>query len=273
MTIQIKPASPPDAAQLAVLGRQTFVDAFEKDNNPQDFWTYVDEAFQETTIQRELSDSHSAFFIAYEKEVAVGYLKLRSDHTPSQLKGAKALEIQRIYVQQSLIGKGIGTQLLQTAFRYAQAKGCTAVWLGVWEHNAQAIAFYQQWGFQIFGSHRFMMGNDPQTDLLMKREISPLEIVTASSQDLPGITTLLQQHKLPTEDLSDQLSLLVAKDMIEQVIGSCGMEIYNQIGLLRSLAVSPEYQGQGLGKKLVAQLRRDCPRTRHYPAIPFNHYC
>nr|WKN38032.1 arsenic resistance N-acetyltransferase ArsN2 [Tunicatimonas sp. TK19036] len=257
MTIQIKPATPTDAAQLTVLGRQTFVEAFEKDNNPQDFWAYVDEAFQETTIQQELSDPHSAFFIAYTENEAVGYLKLRFDHTPTQLHGTKALEIQRIYVQQSAIGKGIGAQLLQVALRYAQTNAYTTAWLGVWEHNARAITFYQKWDFQIFGSHRFMMGNDPQTDLLMKREIPPLEIVPASSQDLPGITTLLQQQRLPTEDLSDQIQLLVAKDMIEQVIGSCGMEVYEEVGLLRSLAVAPEYQGQGLGQQLVKYLEEN----------------
>ena len=216
MTVQIKPATPTDAAQLTVLGRQTFVEAFEKDNNPQDFWAYVDEAFQEATIQQELDESHSAFFIAYAENEAVGYLKLRFDHTPTQLEGKKALEIQRIYVQQSAIGKGIGAQLLQVALRYAQANAYTTAWLGVWEHNARAIRFYQKWSFQIFGSHRFMMGDDPQTDLLMKRDIPVLDIEPASSQDLPGITTLLQEQKLPTEDLSEQISLLVVKDMMEQ---------------------------------------------------------
>ncbi|MEQ9442312.1 MAG: arsenic resistance N-acetyltransferase ArsN2 [Cyclobacteriaceae bacterium] len=266
MTIEIKPAAPPDATQLTSLGRQTFVDAFEKDNNPQDFWAYVDKAFDETTVQQELADPQSAFFMAYAQGEAVGYLKLRSSHTPDQLEGAKALEIQRIYVQQSAIGKGIGAQLLQTALRYAQANSYTTVWLGVWEHNPRAIAFYQKWGFQLFGSHRFMMGNDPQTDLLMKRDIPPLQVIPATWKDLAGISTLLQQQQLPTEDLNDRVFLLIAHDIQEQVAGACGLEVYDTSGLLRSLAVAPAYQGKGLGKQLVSCME-EAARARHITTL------
>ena len=235
------------------ISRQTFTDAFEKDNNKQDFFAYVDEAFQEYTIRRELADPKSVFFVAYEQESLVGYLKLRSDRIPSQLAGERALELQRLYVQQSVIGKGVGTRLMQTALDYAQANYFTTLWLGVWEHNQQAIAFYENWGFRTFDSHLFMMGNDPQTDLLMKRSVPPFEFDLAQSHDLTKIRTLLQSQQLPVEDIDNHISFLLTRNTADRVVGCCGLEFYSSVGLLRSLAVDPAFQGKGLGKQLVQQ--------------------
>ncbi len=241
------------ARELAVLSRQTFVEAFEKDNNEQDFYIYVDEAFRESTIRQELADSKAMFFVAYEQASLVGYLKLRSDRTQSQLAGERALELQRIYVQQSAIGKGIGTRLMQTALDYAQANRFNILWLGVWEHNPQAIAFYEKWGFRTFSSHVFMMGNDPQTDLLMKRSVPPFEFTSAQPQDLAKICTLLQAQQLPVEDISDHISFLLIRNTANRIVGCCGLESYSSAGLLRSLVVDPAFQGKGLGKQLAQQ--------------------
>lgn len=253
MEVQIELASEQMASELAVLSRQTFVDAFEKDNNEQDFYAYVDEAFQESTIHQELVDPKAAFFVAYEQDSLVGYLKLRFDRTPSQLSEERALELQRIYVQQSAVGNGIGAQLMQTALDYAQANYFTTLWLGVWEHNSRAIAFYEKWGFRTFSSHLFMMGNDPQTDLLMKRTVPPFEFISAQPQDLAELRTLLQSQQLPVEDLNNHISFLLTRNTADKVVGCCGLESYSSVGLLRSLAVDPVFQGKGLGKRLVQQ--------------------
>lgn len=249
--IRILPATSETAVVLSTLGRQTFTDAFAKDNNEQDFQQYVEQAFQVSAIQQELVDPNTKFFLAYQQEKAVAYLKLRWGKTTARLGDDDAIEIQRIYVHQAEIGQGIGKQLMQTALDYAQANQFTTIWLGVWEHNPSAIAFYKRWGFQTFDSHIFMMGSDPQTDLLMKRSIPPLKIVPALTEDFPNIEKLLRVQQLPTEDVTPQIFFRVIKSTAGQVVGCCGLEIHDSLGLLRSLAVATNFQQQGLGQQLV----------------------
>lgn len=101
----------------------------------------------------------------------IGYLKLRWGSTPRALQGSKALELQRIYVQQRAIGQGIGARSMQTAVDHAHQAAYHILWLGVWEHNPAAITFYQIWGFTKFGTHTFMIGQDAQTNWLMQKSI------------------------------------------------------------------------------------------------------
>lgn len=249
--IQIRPANNEAAVILSALGKKTFTDAFAKYNREQDFHRYVDQAFQESTVQQELVDPNTKFFLAYRQKEAIGYLKLRWGQTITQIDDSRAIEIQRIYVNQTEMGQGIGKQLMQTALDYAQTYQFTTIWLGVWEHNPSAITFYKKWGFQTFSSHIFMMGNDPQTDLLMKRSVPSLKITPAQSNDLPAIKKLLQSQQLPTEDVNSQILFQIIKNSSGQVLGCCGLEIHEPFGLLRSLAVDTNFQQQGLGQQLV----------------------
>ncbi len=170
--VNIVPAAAQHSAILASLSQQTFVDAFGEDNNPADLNAYVSQAFSEATIRQELLDVSSAFYLAYLHEEPIGYLKLRRGGTPRVLQDYKALELQRIYVQQRAVGRGIGARLMQTAVDYAHQAGCHVLWLGVWEHNPLAIAFYQKWGFTKFDTHSFMIGRDAQTDWLMQKSLT-----------------------------------------------------------------------------------------------------
>ena len=170
--VHIIPAAAQHSAALASLSQQTFVDAFGKDNNPADLHNYVSRAFSETTIRQELLDPNSAFYLACLHEEPIGYLKLRRGGTPRALPDCKALELQRIYVQQRVVGRGIGARLMQTAIDYARQAGHRVLWLGVWEHNPSAIAFYRKWGFTKFDTHTFMIGQDAQTDWLMRKSLA-----------------------------------------------------------------------------------------------------
>lgn len=167
--INIIRAAAQHSAVLASLSQQTFVDAFGKDNNPIDLNAYVSQAFSEATIQQELLDPGSVFYLAYLQEEPIGYLKLRRGRTPNTLRHCQAMELQRIYVQQRAVGRGIGARLMQTAVDYARQAGYRVLWLGVWERNPSAIAFYQKWGFSKFDTHTFMIGQDAQTDWLMQK--------------------------------------------------------------------------------------------------------
>jgi ribosomal protein S18 acetylase RimI-like enzyme len=51
--------------------------------------------------------------------------------------------------------------------------GSDRIWLGVWERNGRALAFYRKFGFEVFGDHVFQFGRDPQRDLIMALEVAP----------------------------------------------------------------------------------------------------
>ncbi len=111
------------------------------------------------------------FFLVFENDTPVGYMKMRDGNSHSELAGINVIEIARIYAVQSSIGKGVGKLMIQESINFAVAKKKELIWLGVWEHNKRAIDFYTKWGFEKFSSHVFKLGNDNQTDWLMKKKL------------------------------------------------------------------------------------------------------
>ena len=133
---------------------------------------YLTAAFSVEQQAEELADAASRFLIAEIDGVAVGYSKLKVGHQPPQgIVEAHVVELERIYVAQDWLGAGVGNVLMQASLDEARQWGYGTVWLGVWERNPRAIAFYRKWGFVEFGSHIFMVGDDRQTDLLMQRRV------------------------------------------------------------------------------------------------------
>lgn len=169
--ISIRKAGTGDAAKLAAIGRMTFVETFAHTNTKEDMHQYVSKAFTEKQLLKELAEPGSTFLMAFERDRLAGYAKLRSSQNPANLKNAKALELQRIYARQSYQGKKIGKQLMEYSLEMAKAMGFDTLWLGVWEYNPKAIAFYEKWGFEKFGQQTFTLGYDVQTDVLMKKRI------------------------------------------------------------------------------------------------------
>ncbi len=170
--VTIKTANRADSKLLVQLGLQTFCEAFEKDNNPEDFKTYVDEAFSEAQIIRDLEEYGSVFFIACIDQQPAGYARLRlSTEVNNTFPDKKLIELHRLYVLNRHIGSGIGKVLIEHCLTFARAQGYNILWLGVWEHNHRAQAFYQKFGFGKFSSHVFMVGNDAQTDFLLKKDL------------------------------------------------------------------------------------------------------
>lgn len=167
--ITIRTGSLRDIATLLHLSIQTFKETFEEFNTTENMNLYL-RSFSEERIADELAEPGAEFFIAEENGEPVGYARVRISRTPAALNG-RALEIERLYARRMYIGKGIGKQLMDTCLKYAKQNGFSSVWLGVWEHNVRAIAFYQQYGFGRFGQHIFMVGNDAQTDFLMQKKI------------------------------------------------------------------------------------------------------
>ncbi|HEY4208867.1 MAG TPA: GNAT family N-acetyltransferase [Puia sp.] len=169
--IQIRPAAAEDAEMIADISRRTFYDSFSPLNTPEDIAEYMDKQFTRESIIAEVDAPGNTFLVAWQDEQPVGYVRLL-EHVPPQGVGkGPAIEIVRIYAEKSVIGKGIGPALMQASIDLAREKGKQWVWLGVWEHNHHAIAFYTKWGFEKFGDHPFILGSDKQTDWWMKKRL------------------------------------------------------------------------------------------------------
>jgi ribosomal protein S18 acetylase RimI-like enzyme len=169
--IEIRRATKTDANILRDLGEQTFCETFAEHNTAEDMHLYTEKNFTLQKLNEELNDAQSSFFIAHKNNIPFGYAKIRIGHEPADLKG-KAFEIERLYATKEQIGKGVGKKLIETAFEEGKRKGLGTVWLGVWENNIRAIAFYEKLGFKKFGAHTFMLGADAQTDWLMKKDLT-----------------------------------------------------------------------------------------------------
>lgn len=170
-TISIRLATPADAVLIADLSRQTFYDSFAADNTPENMEKFMNEQFTREKLMAEVMDPAAIFLLATIAGEIAGYARLREGPNPPGLGDRPALEIARIYAATQAIGKGVGSALMQHCLQMAREKEKELVWLGVWEHNQRAIAFYTKWGFSKFGEHVFVVGDDPQTDWLMKKEL------------------------------------------------------------------------------------------------------
>lgn len=167
--IEITKASPEDFKTIQVIGRQTYFETFSSSNTEADMAKYLEESFNEKKISAELANPDSMFFIAWDNDHPVGYLKVNTGKSQTELQDDTALEIERIYVKSSHHGKMIGQLLYDKALKIAMVQDKAYLWLGVWEENPRAIKFYEKNGFVAFDKHIFKMGNDEQTDIMMKK--------------------------------------------------------------------------------------------------------
>jgi len=161
-----------DAALLAELGARTFSETFAPDNSPADMAAYLASAFSPAQQASELADATSLFLIAEANGVAAGYAMLRSGNVLDNVTGENPIELVRLYVSQESLGSGVGAALMRACMAEAEQRGYKTLWLGVWEHNARAQAFYRKWNFSEIGTHVFQLGDDPQTDILMQLILS-----------------------------------------------------------------------------------------------------
>lgn len=168
--ITIRHADVSDAKIIADIGSRSFYDAFAASNTPEDMKNYLAEKFSEQHITEEISDPHADFFIAYSDNSPCGYLKLIKSIPPQLIKDLNTLELQRIYVLKEYYDMKIGKELMQLAVDFALKNGYDSIWLGVWQLNHRAVEFYYRWGFEVFGTRNFRLGNDVKDDYLMLKK-------------------------------------------------------------------------------------------------------
>lgn len=170
--ITIIPVSVDDVEKLQAISRVTFSQTFSAHNSAEDMAVYLNNSFAVNKLTAEIKNPNSEFYFAQDGETVVGYLKVNTGDAQTEKKDVNAFEIERIYVDEAYLGKKIGQLLFNKAIDLANSKKTAYVWLGVWEENHRALAFYKKNGFVPFDKHIFKLGNDEQTDIMMKLELS-----------------------------------------------------------------------------------------------------
>ena len=170
--IEITKATINDVELLQKIGKETFYETFSAGNTEENMKQYLHDGFTIEKLTAELNDRNSEFYFATLNSNVVGYLKLNFGQSQTELKDDKALEIERIYVLKEFHGKKVGQILYEKAMQIARQKNADYVWLGVWEENPKAINFYKKNGFVEFDKHIFKLGNDEQTDIMMRLRLT-----------------------------------------------------------------------------------------------------
>ncbi|MGO4291240.1 GNAT family N-acetyltransferase [Chitinophaga sp. RAB17] len=170
-TILIVPAITAEVELLQQIARQTFQESFAADNTPENMKHYLQENLSIAKLSSEMSNPDSEFFFAMLKNQPIGYMKLNYKGAQTEVFNSRAVELERIYVLKSHQGQKIGQLLFSHALNAANEIKAPFLWLGVWEHNTKAIAFYEKNGFFEFNKHPFMLGDEKQTDILMRLDL------------------------------------------------------------------------------------------------------
>jgi ribosomal protein S18 acetylase RimI-like enzyme len=171
MPVTIRSGVPADASALAELAARTFIDTFTANTHPDDMKVYVAEAYGPVQQGRELADPDINTLLVHVDDLLAGYAQLRRKPAPACVTGERPIELWRFYMSQGWHGRGIAQQLMQAVEGGARRAGAGTLWLGVWEQNERAKAFYRKCGFVDVGSHIFLVGSDPQTDRIMTKTL------------------------------------------------------------------------------------------------------
>ncbi|WP_260285088.1 GNAT family N-acetyltransferase [Peribacillus aracenensis] len=171
MTKNIKKCTLEDSRELQEISYETFNETFKHQNSAENMNAYLEKAFDLIQLEKELSNSSSQFFFVYFNNEVAGYLKVNTNDAQTEQMGDESLEIERIYIKKKYQKHGLGKYLLNKAMEIATESNKKKIWLGVWEENENAIAFYKKIGFVQTGAHSFYMGDEEQMDFIMTKAL------------------------------------------------------------------------------------------------------
>lgn len=171
MTINIKKCTLEDSRTLQEVSYETFDETFKDQNSPENIKAYLDRAFNIKQLKNELTNDSSHFYFVYFNNEVAGYLKVNTNDAQSEKMDDDSLEIERIYIKNKFQKNGLGKVLLDKAIEIAMDHNKKTIWLGVWEKNENAIAFYKKLGFEQIGVHSFHMGDEEQMDFIMTKTL------------------------------------------------------------------------------------------------------
>ncbi len=170
--MEIRKVNIQDIEQLKEIGKRTFFETFSSDSSEENMTKYLDNVFSTEKLKIELTDPNAEFYFAELQGKVIGYLKVNSGQSQTEIKDKNAFEIERVYVLKEFHGKKVGQLLYEKAIELAKSKDAEYVWLGVWEENPRAIRFYEKNGFVAFDKHIFKLWEDEQTDIMMRLKIN-----------------------------------------------------------------------------------------------------
>jgi diamine N-acetyltransferase len=170
-TVTIRPAVSQDASALAAFAARTFEQTFANDNTSEDMAAYLTKTYGEPQQRQEIDDRDGLTLLAEEGGGLIAFAQVRRQAPPSNI-GEAPVELRRFYVDRSYQGRGVAQVLMRAAEDAARQLGGRTFWLGVWERNLRAIAFYAKVGFVDTGTQVFVLGSDVQTDRVMARPLT-----------------------------------------------------------------------------------------------------
>jgi ribosomal protein S18 acetylase RimI-like enzyme len=171
LDIEIKGCAAGDLTGLRSFARRAFCDTFAAMNTPENIKKYINAVFGMSRMKQELADKDTSFYLLFADSVLAGYIKLNESGAQTDIRDPLSLEIERIYVSKQQKRRGLGSALMDRAVSEARLRGKAYLWLGVWEKNEAAIRFYMKHGFNAVGTHGFLLGDDAQTDVILRRDI------------------------------------------------------------------------------------------------------
>ncbi|MBI2407249.1 MAG: GNAT family N-acetyltransferase [Gemmatimonadetes bacterium] len=176
MTITIRLGEPADAAALAALAARTFFDTFAESCSAEDMAQHLAESYGTSQQGGELADPRTVTLLVHVYDALAAYAQLRREPPPACVLGDAPLELWRFYVAKEWHGRGIAQALMDRVIAEAGRLGARTLWLGVWEHNERAKAFYRRCGFVSVGTQVYLVGADPQTDFVLRRPVNDASI-------------------------------------------------------------------------------------------------
>ena len=168
---KITPIKPGDVDELQAMALRIFYHSFAALNTEANMKAYTEMAYNREQLLAEINDPRSEHYFLCDGDKRIGFLKLNTGEAQSDIWDPESLEIERIYIDMDYQGNGLGAWLLQFAIERAKSFKLKYIWLGVWEKNPDAIRFYQRHGYEKFGLHPFLMGDEDQTDILMRKNL------------------------------------------------------------------------------------------------------
>ena len=172
MNITIRQCLLNELDTLRLIGYETFEETFRPMNSPETVDKYLQESFSMEKLEQELGNTHCKFYFIYSDSELAGYAKINYTPAQSDINDPESIEVERIYIRKEYTGTGLGKVLMEYVIQQAIQNKKEYVWLGVWEENVNAIAFYEKMGFRAAGQHLFQIGNEQQSDLIMKKLVS-----------------------------------------------------------------------------------------------------
>ncbi len=161
-------AAPEEAGQLAEFAARTFYESFGADNNADDMHAHLAASFSPERQRAELDDPNIDTMVVHDEQGRwMAFAQLRSGKLSNGVPAERSIELWRFYVDKPWHGGGIAGRLMDKVKERARGRGAAHLWLGVWERNARALAFYRKHGFEKVGNQTFVVGSDPQTDDVM----------------------------------------------------------------------------------------------------------